>query len=122
MYNSSKLFDTGMWFLKKWKKSRSLAQLSMTDEARTEDCCLYKLSSAPGLNWFENVVLVCSNQDQYVPFDSARIQICKEALTDINGMDGNRGNVHIQMSWNLLSKLKTKLVYRLDVDFQIPTK
>lgn len=25
MYKSSTLFDTGMWFLKKWKKSKSLA-------------------------------------------------------------------------------------------------
>lgn len=25
MYNSNKLFDTGMWFIKKWKKAVSLA-------------------------------------------------------------------------------------------------
>ena len=54
-----------------------------------------------------------------MPFDSARIQICKEALTDVNGTDssGNRGNLYIQMSWNLLSKLSTKLIYRIDADF-----
>jgi len=81
MYNSNKLFDTGMWFLKKWNKSKSLAQLSMSDNDKFEECCLFKMSEWPGINWFENIVLVCSNQDQYVPFDSARIQICKEALT-----------------------------------------
>ena len=95
MYNSNKLFDTGMWFLRKWKKSRSLAQLSMSDGQGVEDSTLYRLSSVEGLAWFQNIVLVCSNQDQYVPFDSARIQICKEALTDINGLDGNRGNHYI---------------------------
>jgi triacylglycerol esterase/lipase EstA (alpha/beta hydrolase family) len=25
MYNSNKIFDTGMWLLKKWNKSKSLA-------------------------------------------------------------------------------------------------
>jgi len=33
MYNSNKLFDTGMWFIRKWNKSRSLSQLSMSDES-----------------------------------------------------------------------------------------
>jgi poly(3-hydroxyalkanoate) synthetase len=61
MYNSSKLFDTGMWFLKKWKKSKSLAQLSMTDCTNVEESCLFRLSSAPGLAWFSNIMLVCSN-------------------------------------------------------------
>jgi hypothetical protein len=55
MYNSSKLFDTGMWFMKKWKKSTSLAQLSMSDDT------LVRLSQMPGLQWFHNIVLVCSN-------------------------------------------------------------
>ena len=82
MYNSNKDFETGLWFLKKWNKSLSLAQLSMTDSDKLEQQCLYRLSELPGLEWFENILLVCSNQDQYVPFDSARIQICREALTD----------------------------------------
>jgi predicted alpha/beta-fold hydrolase len=29
MYNSNKLFETGMWFIRKWNKSKSLTQLSM---------------------------------------------------------------------------------------------
>lgn len=71
--NSNKLFDTGMWLLKKWNKSKSLAQLSMSDTDKPENSCLFKMSEWPGLAWFQNIVLVCSNQDQYVPFDSARI-------------------------------------------------
>ncbi len=46
MYNSSKLVDAGMWFLKKWKKSKSLTQLSMSDTQNIEDSFLYKLSEA----------------------------------------------------------------------------
>lgn len=43
--HSSKIIDAGMWFLKKWKKSLSLTQLSMTEKSNIEDTCLYKLSS-----------------------------------------------------------------------------
>lgn len=67
----------------------------MTDGNSVEQSCLYKLSSMPGLSWFENILLVCSNQDQYVPFDSARIQICKEALTEVNGEERIKGNYYI---------------------------
>lgn len=80
MYNTNRLFDAGMWFLKKWRKSVSLTQFSMSDADNVEDTCLYKLSTFQGLNWFQNVVLVCSWQDQYAPFDSARIQICKSSM------------------------------------------
>lgn len=48
-----------------------------------------------------------------MPFDSARIQICREALKE------HKGNQYIQMSWNLLSEVKAKIVFRVDVDFQI---
>jgi Putative serine esterase (DUF676) len=63
MYNSNKLFETGMWFMRKWNKSLSLSQLSMTDEAQVERTLIYRLSEMPGLAWFNNVVFVCSNQD-----------------------------------------------------------
>ena len=79
LYNTNQLFNAGMWLLKKWRGSVSLTQLSMSDEADVEQTCLYKLSTFEGLNWFQNVVFVCSGQDQYAPFDSARIQICRGA-------------------------------------------
>ena len=63
MYNSNKLFDAGMWFLKKWRKSKCLLQLSMTDSKSTEDTALFKLSLASGLQHFKNIVLVSSYQD-----------------------------------------------------------
>jgi hypothetical protein len=49
MYNSSKLFDAGMWFLKKWRKSKCLLQLSMTDAKNIEETALFRLSKASGL-------------------------------------------------------------------------
>ena len=79
MYNSSKLVELGTWVIKKWRKSKCLQQLSMTDDSNMENTCLYRLSELPGLCWFKNIVFVCSSQDNYVPYDSARIQICKAA-------------------------------------------
>lgn len=35
-----------------------------------------------GLQYFKNVVLVASPQDRYVPFHSARIEMCTTALKD----------------------------------------
>lgn len=114
MYNSNKLFDAGMWVLKKWRKSKCLMQLSMTDESNLENTCLYKLSQTEGLKWFKNVALVCSFQDQYVPFDSARIQICKKAVADVN-----KGQLYAKMAKNILSDTQANILYRLDVNFKI---
>ena len=77
MFSKNTLFNAGMWFLKKWKNSASLTQLSMSDASKIEESCLFKLSGLEGMNWFQNIVLVCSWQDQYAPFDSARIQMCQ---------------------------------------------
>ena len=77
-------------------------------------------------------MLVCSVQDQYAPFDSTRIQICKQAINEHNADSAgaqaaaadtnNRGNQYIAMAQNLLSNLNTKLLYRLDVNFHIKDK
>ena len=40
MYKSSKLFNAGMWILKKWKKSTALSQLSMSDNKDLEKTAL----------------------------------------------------------------------------------
>ena len=62
------------------------------------------------------MVLLSSYQDQYAPFDSARIQICSEAARD-----AKRGNAYIQMVNNILGKCDANLdvLYRLDVNFNI---
>jgi hypothetical protein len=80
MSSSGKLFDAGMWVIKNWRKSVCLTQLSMTDQQNPQDACLFRLSQMPGLEWFKNIVLCCSYQDKYAPFDSARIQICKQTI------------------------------------------
>lgn len=46
----------------------------MSDEKRPQDCFLYKLSQAKGLEWFKKIAFFASHQDHYVPYYSARIQ------------------------------------------------
>ncbi|KAF5889248.1 protein FAM, partial [Clarias magur] len=82
LYNSSALVNTGLWFMQKWKKSGSLLQLTCRDHSDPRQTFLYKLSKKAGLQFFRNVVLVGSLQDRYVPYHSARIEMCKTALKD----------------------------------------
>ncbi len=82
IYSKSNLVDAGMWILKKWKKSKSLEQLSLSDTSDLSESCLFKLSESPGLNWFKHVYLVSSHQDFYAPFESTRIQLCAKALEE----------------------------------------
>ena len=60
MYKSSKLFNAGMWILKKWKKSTALSQLGMTDNKDLEKTALFELSKQEGLNWFKHIIFVSS--------------------------------------------------------------
>ena len=116
MYKAGKLFSTGMWFMKNWKKSIALNQLSMSDSKNIEQTVIFQLSKAKGPEWFKHMVLLSSFQDQYAPFDSARIQICSDAARD-----AKRGNAYIQMVNNILGRCDASLdvLYRLDVNFNI---
>ncbi|XP_047671694.1 protein FAM135A isoform X6 [Tachysurus fulvidraco] len=97
LYNSSALVNTGLWFMQKWKKSGSLLQLTCRDHSDPRQTFLYKLSKKDGLQFFRNVVLVGSLQDRYVPYHSARIEMCKTALKD-----KQMGPVYAEMIENLL--------------------
>lgn len=76
----------------------------MSDETTPEDTCLFKLTEMPGLEWFSNIVLCCSFQDKYAPFDSARIQICQQAL-ETTGSAVKLGNCYIKMASNLFKNV-----------------
>lgn len=111
---SSKLLDAGMWILKKMKKFHCLKQLCLEDYHKIEGTCLYLLSKADGLQWFQYVVLVSSSQDDYAPFDSARIEVPEKA-----SKDPEMGNYYIQMAHNLLQKLTMQNLIKLDIHFKL---
>ncbi|XP_074918135.1 protein FAM135B [Chelonoidis abingdonii] len=100
LYNNSTLVSTGLWLMQKLKKSGSLLQLTFRDNADLRKCFLYQLSQKTGLQYFKNVVLVASPQDRYVPFHSARIEMCKTALKD-----RHTGPIYAEMINNLLRPL-----------------
>ncbi|KAM9824772.1 protein FAM135B [Neosynchiropus ocellatus] len=100
LFNSSTLVSTGLWLMQKLKKSGSLLQLTFRDHVDPRQTFLYLLSQKPGLQFFKNVVLVASPQDRYVPFHSARIEMCRTALRD-----RTTGPVYTEMINNLLKPL-----------------
>uniref|UniRef100_A0AAY4D2Z1 DUF676 domain-containing protein n=1 Tax=Denticeps clupeoides TaxID=299321 RepID=A0AAY4D2Z1_9TELE len=100
LYNNSTLVSTGLWLMQKLKKSGSLLQLTFRDHTDPRKTFLYTLSQKPGLQFFKNVVLVASPQDRYVPFHSARIEMCRTALRD-----RATGPVYTEMINNILQPL-----------------
>ncbi|XP_042321746.1 protein FAM135B isoform X2 [Sceloporus undulatus] len=118
LYNNSTLVSTGLWLMQKLKKSGSLLQLTFRDNTDLRKCFLYQLSQKTGLQYFKNVVLVASPQDRYVPFHSARIEMCKSALKD-----RHTGPVYAEMINNLLQPVigaKDCTLIRHDVFHALP--
>lgn len=111
---SNKLVEIGLWFLKKWNKSTSLTQLSMSDSPDRSKSYLFKLSNQPGLNHFRYIVLLSSHQDSYAPFESARIEISPKMA-----QDSNHGGMFLQMAANILMQLQKPQLFRLDVNFSM---
>ena len=54
-----------------------------------------------------------------MPFESARIELCKESLTEGHK---SKGRAYIEMATSLLTGLSTNIVYRIDVNFCIAEK
>jgi len=113
--NNISLFQTGFWVLKKWRKSTCLEQLAMTDAADQKETFLYRLSKTKGFEFFQNIILVSSYQDQYAPFESARVEMS-------NTWDKTALDVYGSMVRNLWEPVRPERLYRLDVNFNIPEK
>ena len=72
----------GMWFLKQFKRSKCLKELTLTDAPNIEDTYIFKLSKMKGMAWFKNIMFLSSFQDLYAPFESTRIQMNKKTMPD----------------------------------------
>eukprot|EP00026_Physarum_polycephalum_P001066 Phypoly_transcript_01067.p1 GENE.Phypoly_transcript_01067~~Phypoly_transcript_01067.p1 ORF type:complete len:1167 (+),score=163.07 Phypoly_transcript_01067:204-3704(+) len=79
LFPYSSLIPGAMWVWQKWSNSACLLQLRLMDHPDPTKTYLYKLSQKKGLEYFQNILLVSSEQDLYVPFHSARIELCREA-------------------------------------------
>lgn len=114
LYTSNTLFMTGLWLYKKFHKSKCLEQLSMTDTEEREYSFLSRLARAPGLEFFKHVALASSYQDQWVPFESTRIEISNSAESD-----PKRGPLFTKLAHSILARVPVERLLRFDVNFQI---
>ena len=73
LYKSGTLFNTGMWLANKLGDQQVLTELRFADSNSMQDCYMHRLALQEGPNWFQHVLLVSSSQDEWVPYDSARI-------------------------------------------------
>ena len=106
------LVNTGIFFLGKIKKETAIKELQMDDESDIKKSFLYKLAQNDKLYWFNNILLVSSPQDAYVPYTSARIQpVPTSSETGIK-------NIINQMSNSIWSKVNNDMVVRIDVDLR----
>jgi len=117
LYSSNALFNSGLWLFKKLKGSPCMHQLTFTDEADIQNSFLFKLSQEKTLENFQNIILLSSPQDRYVPYHSARIEMCQAAMRD-----SRRGPAFTTMLKNCLNQIllpatDDRTFVRVDVNF-----
>lgn len=114
--NSSFLVNTGMFFLNKIKKDSVIIELQMNDSEKPRESFLYKLAQEDKLHWFNNLILVSSPQDSYVPYLSARIQPTKP------NSNSKTNKVLQEMSGFIWQKVASDMIVRVDVDLRSPER
>jgi hypothetical protein len=113
---SLSLVSTGLWGLKKWRKSKFLEQMSMSDASDPKETFIYRLSKTKGLEFFKWIALISCAQDQFAPFESAR--------AGVNSSWANQPDkdIYAQMVRNIWEPVKQEGVFRFDVNFSIQEK
>ncbi|KAL5973587.1 hypothetical protein ACLOJK_030240 [Asimina triloba] len=101
LYSSNSLFNSGMWLLKKLKGSPCIHQLTFTDDADIQNTFFYKLC-----------------KDGYVPYHSARIELCSASSYDYS----KKGQIFMEMLNDCLDQIRaplseTRTFIRCDVNF-----
>lgn len=97
----------GMAFLRKFKRDKSIIEVSLADHNNNYDeALLYKLSSYEGLNWFKHVIFAGSQQDHYCPYYSSQCETIK-------GKEDKVSHAINQMSNNINSKINPESLIKL---------
>ncbi|XP_044474605.1 uncharacterized protein LOC123202666 isoform X3 [Mangifera indica] len=118
LYSSNSLFNSGLWLLKKLKNTQCIHQLTFTDTPDLQNTFFYKLSKQKTLEYFRHIILLSSPQDGYVPYHSARIELCPAASWDYS----KKGKVFLEMLNNCLDQIRApsseqRVFMRCDVNF-----
>ncbi|RAL47624.1 hypothetical protein DM860_011362 [Cuscuta australis] len=101
LYSSNSLFNSGLWVLKKLKGTQCIHQLTFSDDPDIKNTFLYKLCQQKTLESFRNIILLASPQDGYVPYHSARIEMCQASSID----NTRKGILFIDMLNNCLDQM-----------------
>lgn len=120
LYSSNSLFNSGLWLLKKLKGTQCIHQLTLSDDVDLQNTFFYKLCKQRTLENFRNIILLSSPQDGYVPYHSARIEMCQASSGDYS----KKGKVFLQMLNNCLDQIRApssehRVFMRCDVNFDI---
>jgi len=110
------MVSAGLWGLKKWRKSKFLEQMSMSDASDPKETFIYRLSKTKGFEFFKQVALVSCKQDQFAPYESARVVMSSDSLKQSDK------EIYSQMCQNVWEPVKQEAVFRFDVNFSIPEK
>ncbi|KZV39666.1 hypothetical protein F511_22691 [Dorcoceras hygrometricum] len=120
LYSSNSLFNGGLWLLKKLKGTQCIHQLTFTDDPDLQNTFLYKLSKQKTLEYFKNIILLSSPQDGYVPYHSARIEMCPASSGDYS----KKGKIFLEMLNDCLDQIRApssehRVFMRCDVNFEM---
>ncbi|CAD8060480.1 unnamed protein product [Paramecium sonneborni] len=100
------LVKTGLWFMTTFSSSQSMAELQLQDASIPQNSYLYQLSKIQCLEWFQKVILVSSLQDDFVPFEIARLEKSNRVPQDKQ-----------QIYKNMLENIKLPECTRIEVNF-----
>ncbi|KAI4366512.1 hypothetical protein MLD38_022382 [Melastoma candidum] len=123
LYSSNSLFNSGLWLLKKFKGTQCIHQLTFTDAPDLQDTFLYQLCKHKTLDNFRNIVLLSSPQDGYVPYHSARIELCQASSSE----NSKKSKIFLEMLNNCLDQIRApssehRVFMRCDVNFDVSTQ
>ncbi|CAN4088192.1 unnamed protein product [Withania somnifera] len=118
LYSSNSLFNSGLWLLKKLKGTPCIHQLTFTDDPDLRNTFLYNLCKQKTLENFRNIILLSSPQDGYVPYHSARIEMCQAS----SGDNSKKGKIFLEMLNNCMDQIRAqssdhRVFMRCDVNF-----
>ncbi|KAJ6817173.1 putative polygalacturonase [Iris pallida] len=122
-YSSNSLFNSGLWLLKKLKGAQCIHQLTFSDDPDLQNTFFYKLCKQKTLENFKNIILLSSPQDGYVPYHSARIELCHASASD----QSKKAQVFLEMLNNCLDQIRApsseqRTFMRCDVNFDQSTQ
>ena len=103
------LISGGIQLMQLFKRSEALGQMTMLDNRNRAESFLGQLSIERGPEWFQRVVAVGSEQDQYAPISSSTIQ---PAESDRDAW---------VMARNIIERVGRHKLARISADFRIPS-